>query len=185
MNCATPVFSTLVDGRIDQRSHMFVAATLYSDVGSTPSRIRNMSQSGALIEASAVPQPGTDVILRRGSLQTAGHIIWKVDGKAGIAFSTRVSVDDWLSRQVRGHQDQVDEIVSSLKSGRQLGSATDRASVSDASIDAELQMLRADLIRLGDGLAGDAILAATHPEVQMIDIALQRIDRIIRQVRNT
>jgi hypothetical protein len=151
---------------------LFVAATLYSDAGSAPVRIRNMSQSGALIEASVVPDPGTAVILRRGSLQTAGHIAWKVEGKAGLAFSTRVNVGDWLSRQVRGHQDQVDEIVSSLKSGRQPGSA-------------ELQALRADLVRLGNGLAGDAILVATHLEVQMIDIALQKVDRIIGQLRNT
>lgn len=186
VNCATPVFSTLDDGRRDQRSHLFVAATLYSDAGSAPVRIRNMSQSGGLIEASAIPDPGAAVILRRGSLQTAGHIAWKVEGKAGIAFSTRVNVGDWLSRQVRGHQDQVDEIVSSLKSGRPSGSVADGASIaSNPSIDAELQALRADLVRLGNGLAGDAILVATHPEVQVIDIALQRMDRIIGQLRNT
>jgi hypothetical protein len=180
-----PIFSTLDDGRRDQRSHLFVAATLYADAGSAPVRIRNMSQSGALIEASAVPDPGAAVFLRRGRLEAAGNIAWKVEGKAGIAFSIRVNVGDWLSRQVRGHQDQVDEIVSSLKSGGLTGRVADGASIaSDPSIDAELQALRADLVRLGNGLAGDAILVATHPEVQMIDIALHKIDRIIGQLRS-
>jgi hypothetical protein len=57
-------------------------------------------------------------------------------------------------------------------------------SSSDTSIEAELTALRAELVRLGDGLASDAILVATHPEIQMVDIALQRVDRIIGQVRD-
>ncbi len=159
-----------------------MAATLYWDAGSAPARIRNMSRSGALIETSALLDPGAAVILKRGSLQAPGHIAWKVEGKAGVAFSANVNVGDWLSRQVRGHQDQVDEIVSTLRSGKKAGSAPDRASIaSDPSIDAELKALRADLVRLGNGLAGDAILVATHPEVQLIDIALQRVDRMIGQ----
>jgi hypothetical protein len=186
VNRATPVFSTLNDGRRDQRSHLFVAATLYSDAGSAPVRIRNMSQSGALIEATAVPDPGTAVVLRRGSLQAAGHIAWKVEGKAGIAFLTKLNIADWLSRQGRAHQEQVDEIVSDVRSDRQSRGAPDTTGIaSDPSIDAELQALRADLVTLGNGLAGDAILVATHPEVQIIDIALQRVDRIIGRLRNT
>ena len=144
-----------------------------------------MSQSGALIETSVVPDPGGAVVLKRGRLQARGHIAWKVEGKAGIAFSAKVNVGEWLSRHVRGHQEQVDEIVSSLRSGKQAGSIADGASIAgDPSIDAELLALRADLVRLGNGLAGDAILVATHPEVQMIDIALQRVDRMIGQLRN-
>lgn len=185
MNCATPAFSTLDEGRKDPRSHLFVAATLYSDLGSVPVRIRNMSQSGALIEASVVPDPGAAVILKRGSLQAAGQIAWKVERKAGIAFSTKVTVADWLSRKLCAHQERVDEIVSSLEPGGQAGSGADAMnSSSDTSIVAELTALRAELVRLGDGLASDAILVATHPEIQMVDIALQRVDRIIGQVRN-
>ena len=184
VNCAAPIVSTLDEGRRDQRSHLFVAATLYSDAGSAPVRIRNMSQSGALIETPVIPDPGTAVVLKRGGLEAAGRIAWKVEGKAGIAFSARVNVGDWLSRQVRGHQEQVDEIISGLRSGKQSGSAADGPSIAGgASIDTELRALRADLVRLGDGLAGDAILVATHPEVQLIDIALQRVDRMIGQRR--
>jgi hypothetical protein len=163
---------------------LFVAATLYSDAGSAAVRVRNMSQSGALIETSVVPDPGTAVVLKRGSLQAPGRIAWEAEGKAGIAFSARVNVGDWLSPQVRGHQEQVDEIISGLRSGKQAGGVADGSSIAgDPSIDAELQALRADLVRLGDGLAGDSILVATHPEVQLVDIALQRVDRMIGQLR--
>lgn len=182
---ATHAVSTLDESRSDPRNHLFVAATLYSDAGSAPVRIRNMSQSGALIETSAVPDQGAAIMLKRGSLQASGQIIWKVEGKAGIAFSTRVSVADWLSRQGRAHQQQVDEIVSTLRSTRQHDCAHGPSIAGDTSVDTELQALRADLVLLGNGLARDAILVATHPEVQMVDIALQRIDRIIQQLRNS
>jgi hypothetical protein len=39
-------------------------------------------------------------------------------------------------------------------------------------------MLKADLTQLGNSLAADMIIVATHAEIQLIDISLQRIDRI-------
>ena len=186
VNCAEPVLSTLDEGRRHPRSHLFVAATLYWDIGSTPVRIRNMSQYGALIEAQLIPEPGAAVILKRGRLETAGEIAWKAERKAGIALSKSVDVAEWLSRQAGGHQERVDEIVSSLKSGGHPDSASGEANISsDTTILAELAALRADLAQLGSGLAGDAILVATHPEIQLVDIALQRVDRIARRLRNS
>jgi hypothetical protein len=42
----------------------------------------------------------------------------------------------------------------------------------------ELSALRSELTKLGEGLVGDIILVATHPELQLLDVALQRVDRI-------
>jgi hypothetical protein len=148
--------------------------------------IRNMSQTGALIEASRVPDPGAAVILKRGALHISGQIAWKVERKAGIVFSTKVNVADWLSRPAGAHQEKVDDIVSSLRAVAHPGGAVDATNISsDTSIVAELAALRADLVQLGNGLANDTILVATHPEIQMIDVALQRVDRVIGQLRNT
>jgi hypothetical protein len=145
-----------------------------------------MSQSGALIEAAVIPDPGAAVILKRGSLQIAGQVAWKVDGNGGIAFSAKVSVAEWLARKVRNHQERVDEIVLSLRSDRQLTVAADPVSIPGVtSIVTELMALRANLAQLENGLATDAILVATHPEIQTIDIALQRVDRVLGQLRNT
>ena len=104
-DCATPALSTLDEGRRHPRSHLFVVATLYSDMGSTPVRIRNMSQYGALIEAQLIPEPGAAVILKRGGLETTGEIAWKADRKAGIALSKSVDVAEWLQRQAGAHQE--------------------------------------------------------------------------------
>ena len=181
MTNAAPAVATFDDGRKHPRTHLFVAATLYSDVGSAPAHIRNMSRAGALIESSVIPQPGSGVILKRGSLQTAGRIAWKIDRKAGLAFSTSVFVGDWMARQSGSHQDRVDEIVSKFKAGSRHGCPTVEVehSQDSCSVEAELLRLRAELAQLGGSLIGDTILVATHPEIQTLDIALQRIDRLI------
>ena len=44
---------------------------------------------------------------------------------------------------------------------------------------AELMTLRTELAELGNSLIGDVVLVATHPEIQALDIAVQRIDRMI------
>ena len=185
VNCTAPAISALDEGRRHPRRHLFVAATLYSDMGAAPVRIRNMSQSGGLIEAPAIPDPGVAILLKRGSLEVAGQIAWRVDRKAGIIFSSAVNVSDWMSRQVR-HQERVDEIVSSLKSGGQPDVTVDAENAFRVtSIVAELAALRSDLVQLGNGLASDSILVATHPEIQFIDISIQRVDRIAGQLPNT
>ena len=46
-------------------------------------------------------------------------------------------------------------------------------------IETEVKLLRSDLINLGNVLAADVILVATHPEIQSLDISLQRIERIM------
>ena len=181
MNSAATEFATPDDGRQYPRTHLFVIATLYAeDSGSAPVHVRNMSPSGALIESSALPEPGTRVKLKRGSLQANGRIAWSSDRRAGVTFSSAVHVSDWMSRQ-SGPQGQVDNIVANYKAGdRPCGDMGTGANGlrETPTIQAELAMLRAELAQLGNSLIGDAILVATHPEIQILDISLQRIDRL-------
>ena len=175
------------DGRTQPRTHLFVAATLYSEAGSVPVRVRNMSPSGALIESATIPDPGTKAILRRGSLHAAGRIAWKLAGKGGVAFETAIYVADWMSRLPGISQQRIDQIVSKYKSDGQMGHDSvvdDNASASTSSIEEELSALRAELAELEASLVGDLILVATHPEIQTLDISRQRIDRIIKQLRS-
>lgn len=172
------------DAREDPRTHLLVMATLYAQSGSAPVRIRNMSPSGALVESPVLPEPGSRVMLKRGSLEASGEIAWRFEGRAGIAFLGAVYVSDWMSRQP-GPQHWVDEIVSACR-------AVDRPPAGLAGLapgdratpgaEAELLMLRADLERLGNALVTDPILVATHPEIQFIDISLQRIDGLIARL---
>jgi len=164
------------------RTHLFVVATLCWNEGSGPVHVRNMSATGALVEADALPGPGRKIVLKRGSLEVGGHIAWVASRQAGLAFSPAVRETDWMGRRANAHQERIDEIVAALKAE----SAADEPSAEVAEpspysveIESELALLGADLMRLGEALTADVILVATHPEIQLIDIALQRVERIM------
>lgn len=141
-----------------------------------------MSASGALIESAQLPEPGVRVILRRGSLEAAGTVAWRVDRRAGIAFDATVQVSGWLSGKRAGHQDRVDQMIADVR-GAALA-AQDRtvrpiARPIHHSLESELLLLRMDLDNLGSALIGDPSLIASHPEIQLLDISMQRIDRLL------
>lgn len=171
--------------RHSTRTHLFVVATLCWNEGSAPVHVRNMSSRGALIEADVLPKPGSRIVLKRGSLEAGGRIAWATSRQAGLAFNAAVRETDWMIRRANAHQDRVDEIVATLKAeaagSEQAGEPPDgpRCSV---EIETELALLRADLTQLGNGLTADIILVATHPEIQLLDIALQRIERVMRAI---
>lgn len=182
MNNALSNPSEPAEHRHGTRTHLCVIATLCCDAGNTPVHVRNMSAKGALIEAAVLPEPGSLVLLKRGRLEVGGRVAWAAARQAGLAFGATVSVADWMARQANARQDQIDEIVSALKSeaireDRPASPAS--GSHRPQSIEAELSLLRADLMQLGNGLTADVVLVATHPEIQLLDIAQQRIDRIM------
>lgn len=177
MSGGTAALARPDDERRQARTHIFVAATLYWRNGSTPVRIRNMSQNGALIEALDLPDVETPIIIKRGSLEASGSVAWKAEPKAGLAFANHVYVADWMGRAAPSHQERVDEIVALLKADRR--PSNDLHPPSEKTIEEELASLQADLAALGSSLASDAILVATHPDIQILDIAVQRLGRVL------
>ena len=184
MKATLPDATCATEHREQSRTHLFVVAALNSEAGSAPVHVRNMSASGALVEGNDLPSPGTRVALKRGSLATGGLVAWKGGRRAGISFDSSIHVADWMSRLPAAHQSQVDQIVASIKHGLP---PTEGAASPDArgmlDILAELAVLKADLTQLGNSLAGDMIMVATHPELQLIDISIQRVDRIAARLR--
>ena len=180
VNSAAPQSVSADHGRIHPRTHLFVIATLYSDSGSAPVHVRNMSPSGALIESAVLPELGTKVRLKRGSLQASGRIVWKAGRKAGVSFAGNVHVADWMLK-TPSPQERVDRIISDYKANGQHAQAAPESSChdEDGSVRSELALLRAELTQLGNLLSNDVILVATHPELQLLDISLQRVERLI------
>jgi len=163
-------------------------ATLYCERASNPVRVRNLSPSGGLIEGATLPPVGTAVILRRGALESPGTVVWVKSGKAGLSFTGLVDVSAWLPTKEAKPQTQADQITYGLKHTRRALAAAAVPAIDDRTMPmiavvAELAALRADLDRLGDKLADDAVLLASHPEVQFLDAAGQRIGRIIDALR--
>lgn len=176
--------SALPVDRRSERTHLFLVATLSFGRASMPVRVRNLSASGALVESTHLPPRGTAIYLRRGALEAVGSVVWEGAGKAGLSFSEPVAVSVWLPTKETKRQTQVDQIAFEVNQAERVFSGkaapeVDDATMSKTAVVAELAGLRADLDRLGDKLAHDEFLLASHPEVQCLNAAGQRIGKII------
>jgi hypothetical protein len=159
------------------RTHLFVAAQLCSASGPSPVHIRNMSPSGALIEGAVLPEQHEPATLRRGLLEAKVRIVWKAGRRAGVSFLSAVHVADWMSRTLPPHQAKVDDLLHNIRSGQ--GEAAGQPGQSERGIEAELRELRVELAILEHALAGDKVVITAHPEIQMLDIVLQKLDLLI------
>ena len=183
MNQAARQIDTPHEGRQQARTHLFVAATLYADAGSTPVTIRNMSASGALLEGAVLPDVGERIDLKRGQLRAAGWIAWRVARKAGVRLEATVHVPDWMTRQVSTGQEQVDALMSMVRNHGQAVAAVAGRATGQLSMEGELLQLRLELGELEAALLKDVVMIATHPEIQTLDISVQRIDRVLKALR--
>ena len=181
---AAPV--ALPEGRRQERTHLFLGAVLCSKAGSCPVHVRNISSTGALIEGSIVPEVGDELVLKRGGLEASARIVWKAGRKAGIAFDAIIYVVDWITNRTGPHQDRVDDVIRSIRSGSASPSVqTDehRSIPPAAVIAAELEALKSHLADLEHGLTADVVVVATHPEIQLLDVALQSVERLLQKLR--
>lgn len=173
-------------GRAERRTNLFVSAKLTWAKGFAPTTIRNLSASGALIEASVLPEPGALVQLSRGSVRIEARLIWCEGRRAGLKFGARIVVEDWLPSGSGLAQARVDQVVHGVKTGY----PTSRFEVCSpkpataartcAEEIAELQVLLGIVV---EGLADDGLVVAEHGEkLQMLDIARQRLARLSEHI---
>lgn len=183
---STPVASH--EGRRDERTHLFLAAMLHSRAGSCPVHVRNISQTGALIEGSIVAEKGEAAILKRTGLEAAATIVWKAGRKAGIAFASKIHVANWTSKKSSAHQARVDDMIQAIRSDSSChpGESGAKRSVPLAPmLESELEALKNYLGQLELGLAADVVVVATHPEIQLLDVALQSVERMLLNLRQS
>ena len=158
-----------------ERTHLFLVATLTFGRASVAVRVRNLSATGALIEAASLPPVGSTITLSRAGLDVFGTIVWAESGKAGLTFSGLVDVSAWLPTKEAKRQVKIDPIAAEIQ---QAPPPPERA-LSMEAIVAELGAVQVQLGQLGAQLALDPALVAKHPEVQSLDVAEQRIATII------
>jgi hypothetical protein len=173
--------------RRDERTHMFVVATLTAGGTSAAVRVRNLSPSGALVEAAQLPAAGASVVLRRGALEAIGNVAWCGGGRAGLSFTAPVTVASWLPTKQSARQAHVDRIAFGMKHAAQPPAAmpaiAEPVFMSAATALADLGRLGAELDHLGELLAQDMAVVASHPEIQLFDSAGQRIAKIVDALR--
>ena len=169
------------DGRRQTRTHLFVAASLLCERTTFPVRLRNMSNTGALIECTVEgPSAGQRVLLRRGTLEVAGTVAWSEGKRAGLAFDTIVEVGQWMARVGSAGQSRIDEIVADIRSGP-TPSAETASPRPQSDLVGQLKDVRDQISRLADSLLEDEDVAMRHPEIQIFDITLQKLDRLIKE----
>ena len=174
--------------RRDERTHLFLVATLYAGNTSAAVRVRNLSPSGALVEAASLPPPGATVVLRRGLLEAAGRVAWSGQGRAGLSFDGSVMVSAWLPTKQGAGQAQADQVAFGMKQGSRSPASAPSVPAAPAAMTpqeaiADLVRLRAELDQLGDVLAQDMAVVAAHPEIQLFDAAGQRLAKIVEALR--
>src|SRR4051812_17651724 len=72
-----------------------LAATISCGAALYQVRIRNVSETGALIEGADLPPLGAEVLLSRGETEIDAIVAWAVGSRRGVHFSHPVAVDTW------------------------------------------------------------------------------------------
>lgn len=174
--------------RAHQRKAMFVTANLSSAAMTGNVRVRNISDSGALIEADALPPVGERVKLRKGDLTATGTIVRREGKQAGIRFERPVNAIDWLPNKARS-QLMVDIAFETIKPRFEGGppapnacADTDALPSSPATRD-ELEGIADMLDALADRMSEDPVIVASYlDKLQVLDIASQKLRKVGRNL---
>ena len=173
-----------------QRTNMFIAATAEVDGRPVSARIRNMSETGALVELSEPVLKGVRIALKRGNQAAAGWVAWSAGYKCGIAFSGPVCVATWMGRPVARDaegQRRVDAIQAQMRGGAVHPVAAEPARA-EVSADLLRQRLSEELVHLkqvvdsvGEALAGEPAVLDNHAaSMQQFDIVSQTLGHLAR-----
>lgn len=83
------------------RVRMLLSARLVTTLDEFPVTLRDISTTGAMVEASRLPAQGLDALLRRARFEIFSTVVW-VDGRrAGLEFETPLAAEDFITRFTR------------------------------------------------------------------------------------
>ena len=163
------------------RTNLFAMATIYTETGSMPVKVRNLSVSGARVEGPVLPPAGARVRICRGSLQVAAEVAWSASGSAGLRFESIIRVADWLpqGRSIAAQQ-RADDLVHQNRmspTGRPISTAPEVPSARPTAL--ELLRIKHAIESLADDLANDRGFVERHaPKLQMLDTAAQALGKL-------
>lgn len=174
--------------RAARRTNLMLAAEIEIDGRYVPVRIRNLSETGALIEGSALPGRGAALLLHRASFHIGATIAWSGGGRAGIHFDDPISLPQWTGKALPPEsssfrdQRRVDAYQAEARAGPipPPPPASDLAFTEEARLHLrarladELAYVRRLLDSMGDELVTEPIIVAHHSRtLQSIDLASQ------------
>jgi len=72
--------------RSNPRAHVILPATVDALSGRQTIRLLDISCEGARLQGTGLPANGKEVILKCGSVDAFGTIVWAVEGRCGVHF---------------------------------------------------------------------------------------------------
>jgi hypothetical protein len=179
-----------VENRRSARTNMFISAIAEISGRACPVRIRNMSETGALLESNVALPRGASVTLMRGEHGAFGAVVWSEGHKCGIAFAHSVCVASWMGRPGARDPDgqkQVDALQAQIRSGA-VPLATAQPARTELlpqelqqRLSDELALIKRIIDDVGEELSAEAMILAEHGEsMQQFDIISQSLGHLSR-----
>lgn len=83
-------------GRRGKRSLVLLAAKVRTPTGEINVRLRNLSRTGALLEAEKMPTVATEVTFERGDTRVPARVAWVSEGRFGLEFLEQIEESEVL-----------------------------------------------------------------------------------------
>ena len=184
------------EDRASPRTNLLLAAN--AEVGGRilPVRIRNLSETGAMLEGAGLPDAGMKLVLARGDLHVSAVVAWAAGSRRGVRFDGPTPVHEWTGGakpkplDCTGLRDQrkVDALQAQARSdsvsGRALRDSAETAPSPlspdlDSRLAQELGYVQRLLENLGDELIADLFLVQRHGQsLQSLDLVSQILGHV-------
>lgn len=167
------------------RSNLFLAAGIEVAGAASPVKIRNLSETGAMLEGPAFPAIGTILTLKRQEVEIDATVVWIRPPRCGVAFQGRIAVSEWVSGKRaapdfgQGRAEEKSGAGRTEKRFSGVGAPAPAAKVPVATdiegrIAEELAFVRRLLDSIGDELVDEPIFLQRHSRaLQGFDLAGQ------------
>jgi hypothetical protein len=187
--------SGTIDDRASPRTNLLLSATVELAGRVMPVRIRNLSETGALVEGAGLPDAGQPLVLCRGELHVAGTVAWAAGARRGVRFDGPTPVSEWTGGKPKplectGLRDQrrvdaiqanarMDPVSGRAARGSEAPAAPDPLPHLDKRLADELGYVRRLLESLGDELVTDPVLIHRYGRtLQSLDLAGQILSHV-------
>lgn len=185
------------EDRASPRTNLLLAANAEIGGRILPVRIRNLSETGAMLEGAGLPDAGMKLVLARGDLHVSAVVAWAAGGRRGVKFDGPTPVHEWTGGtkpkplDCTGLRDQrrVDALQAEARndanSGRALRESAPPAAPAaaipglDSRLAHELGYVQRLLENLGDELINDLFLVQRHGQsLQSLDLVSQILGHV-------
>jgi hypothetical protein len=170
------------------RSKLLLAGSIESAGMKSPVRIRDLSETGALLEGPAFPAVDSILTLTRLAVQIDARVVWHRPPKCGVEFQGQISIPEWISGKpgpVNFGQARVDGIQAAIRAGTPIPSDVSVADLPvdlhslDDRIGTELTAMQGLLEAMSSELSGDPDVVHRHCAVlQNFDLVSQTLGHL-------